>query len=48
MVRRRRELLIEPSTNLKDVACGMRAATASMSLLTGLYDRVSRVLSGRY
>jgi predicted MarR family transcription regulator len=48
MVSRRRELLINPSTNLKDVEAQLRAATAAMSLLTGLYDHVSRVLSGRF
>jgi predicted MarR family transcription regulator len=48
MVRRRRELLIDPSTNLKDVEAQLRAATASMSLLTGLDDHVPRVLSGRF
>jgi len=48
MVSRRLELLINPSTNLKDVEAQLRAATAAMSLLTGLYDHVSRVLSGRF
>jgi predicted MarR family transcription regulator len=48
MVERRRELLITPSHNLKDVEMQLRAATAAMSLLTGLYDHVSRVLSGRF
>ena len=48
MVQRRRELLIDPSANLKDVEAQLRAATAAMSLLTGLYDHVSRVLSGRF
>jgi len=48
MVNRRRELLINPSTNLKDVEAQLRAATAAMSLLTGLYDHVSRVLTGRF
>src|ERR1700674_997846 len=48
MVDRRRELLITPSRNLKDVEAQLRAATAAMSLLTGLYDHVSRVLTGRY
>jgi predicted MarR family transcription regulator len=48
MVGRRRELLINPSTNLKDVEAQLRAATAAMSLLTGLYDHVSRVLTGRF
>jgi predicted MarR family transcription regulator len=48
MVGRRRELLIDPSANLNDVEAQLRTATAAMSLLTGLYDHVSRVLSGRF
>ncbi len=43
-----KQLLINPSRNLKDVEAQLRAATAAMTLLTGLYDHASRVLTGRF
>jgi predicted MarR family transcription regulator len=47
LVALRRELLIGPSSNLTDIEAQLKAAASAMSLLTGLYDHVSRVLSGR-
>ena len=47
LVAMRRELLIGPSSNLSDIESQLKAASTAMSLLTGLYDHVSRVLSGR-
>jgi 2-polyprenyl-6-methoxyphenol hydroxylase-like FAD-dependent oxidoreductase len=43
----RREQLIAPSVNITDIEKQLKAATTAMSLLTGLYDHVSRVLAGR-
>lgn len=43
----RRELLIGPSSNLSDIESQLKSAATAMSLLTGLYDHMSRVLSGR-
>lgn len=48
LVALRRELLIGPSSNLSDIESQLKAAATAMSLLTGLYDHVSRVLSGRF
>ena len=42
-----REQLIAPSVNITDIEKQLKAATTAMSLLTGLYDHVSRVLAGR-
>lgn len=44
----RRELLIAPSGNIQDIEAQLKAATSAISLLTGLYDHVSRVLAGRH
>ena len=44
----RRELLIGPSGSINDIEAQLKSATNAMSLLTGLYDRVSRVLAGRF
>ena len=46
LVGTRRERLIAPSTNITDIEKQLKAATTAMSLLTGLYDHVSRVLAG--
>jgi predicted MarR family transcription regulator len=43
----RRERLIAPSANITDIEKRLKAATTAMTLLTGLYDHVSRVLAGR-
>jgi predicted MarR family transcription regulator len=43
----RRDHLIGPSANIANVDKQLEAATRAMSLLTGLYDNVSRVLAGR-
>ena len=43
----RRELLIGPSSNLSDIEAQLKSAATALSLLTGLYDHMSRVLSGR-
>jgi predicted MarR family transcription regulator len=48
LVAARRELLIGPSAGINDIEAQLKAATNAMSLLTGLYDRVSRVLAGRF
>jgi predicted MarR family transcription regulator len=48
LVALRRELLIGPSSNLSDIEAQLKAASTAMSLLTGLYDHVSRVLAGRF
>jgi predicted MarR family transcription regulator len=47
LVATRREQLIAPSANITDIEKQLKAATTAMSLLTGLYDHVSRVLAGR-
>jgi predicted MarR family transcription regulator len=47
LVATRRELLVGPSANITDIETQLRSATAAMSLLTGLYDHISRVLAGR-
>src|SRR3954468_6524229 len=46
MVDLRREHLIQPSKNIKDVDRHLKVATTALSLLTGLYDHVSRRLAG--
>lgn len=46
MVELRRQHLIQPSQNIKDVDRHLRVATTALSLLTGLYDHVSRRLAG--
>ncbi len=46
LVATRRERLIAPSVNITDIEKQLKAATTAMSLLTGLYDHVSRVLAG--
>ncbi len=46
MVALRREHLIQPSHNIKDIDRHLRVATTALSLLTGLYDHVSRRLAG--
>ncbi len=43
----RREHLIAPSANIADIEKQLKAATTALSLSTGLYDHVSRVLAGR-
>jgi predicted MarR family transcription regulator len=43
----RREQLIAPSANITDIEKQLKAATTAMSLLTGLYDHMSRLLAGR-
>jgi predicted MarR family transcription regulator len=43
----RRERLIAPSANITDIEKQLKAAVTAMTLLTGLYDHVSRVLAGR-
>ena len=48
LVAARRELLIGPSGSINDIEAQLKSATNAMSLLTGLYDRVSRVLAGRF
>jgi predicted MarR family transcription regulator len=48
LVAARRELLIGPSGSINDIEAQLNSATNAMSLLTGLYDRVSRVLAGRF
>ena len=47
LVTNRRDLLIAPSAHITDIEAQLRAATTAISLLTGLYDHVSRVLAGR-
>ncbi|WP_332767848.1 winged helix DNA-binding protein [Phenylobacterium sp.] len=47
IVANRRELLISPSSGITDVQAQLKAATDAMSLLTGLYDHASRMLTGR-
>jgi predicted MarR family transcription regulator len=47
LVTTRRERLIAPSANITDIEKQLKAATTAMTLLTGLYDHVSRVLAGR-
>jgi predicted MarR family transcription regulator len=47
LVATRRAQLIAPSANITDIEKQLKAATTAMSLLTGLYDHVSRVLAGR-
>ena len=47
LVATRRVQLIAPSTNIADIEKQLKAATMAMSLLTGLYDHVSRMLAGR-
>jgi hypothetical protein len=34
--------------SINDIEAQLKSATNAMSLLTGLYDRVSRVLAGRF
>ena len=46
LVTTRRERLIAPSANITDIQKQLKAATTAMTLLTGLYDHVSRVLAG--
>jgi len=48
LVAARRELLIGPSAGINDIEAQLKSAANAMSLLTGLYDRVSRVLAGRF
>jgi predicted MarR family transcription regulator len=48
LVALRRELLITPSSNLSDIEAQLKAAATALSLITGLYDHVSRVLAGRF
>lgn len=48
LVALRRELLIGPSSNLSDIEAQLKAASTALSLITGLYDHVSRVLVGRF
>ena len=43
----RRDHLIAPSASITDIEVQLQSATTAMSLLTGLYDHVSRVLAGR-
>ena len=43
----RRELLIGPSANISDIEAQLKSAATALSLLTGLYDHVSRVMAGR-
>jgi predicted MarR family transcription regulator len=45
LVTMRREHLIVPSANIADVEKQLKAATTALSLCTGLYDHVSRVLA---
>jgi predicted MarR family transcription regulator len=47
LVTTRRERLIAPSANINDIEKQLKAAVTAMTLLTGLYDHVSRVLAGR-
>jgi predicted MarR family transcription regulator len=47
LVATRRDHLIAPSANITDIEKQLKSATTAMSLLTGLYDHVSRVLAGR-
>jgi predicted MarR family transcription regulator len=47
LVATRRERLIAPSANIIDIEKQLESATTAMTLLTGLYDHVSRVLAGR-
>ena len=47
LIATRREQLIGPSANITDIEKQLKAATTAMSLLTGLYDHVSRVQAGR-
>jgi predicted MarR family transcription regulator len=48
VVSARKELLVETSSNITDINAQLKAATAAMSLLTGLYDHASRILAGRH
>lgn len=43
----RREHLIGPSANIAGIDKQLKAATTAISLFTGLYDNVSRILAGR-
>jgi predicted MarR family transcription regulator len=47
LVASRRELLIQPSLNLSNIEQQLKGAANSLSLLTGMYDHMSRVLAGR-
>ena len=47
LVASRRELLIQPSLDIPDIEGQLRTLTNALALLTGMYDRTSRVLSGR-
>ena len=42
----RREHLIQPSHNIRDIDRHLKVATTALSLLTGLYDHVSRLRAG--
>ncbi len=43
----RRELLIAPSADIPNIEEQLKAAERALSVLTGMYDHTSRVLSGR-
>jgi predicted MarR family transcription regulator len=47
LVATRRERLIAPGNNIAGIEKQLSAATTALSLLTGLYDHVSRALAGR-
>ena len=47
LVASRRELLIAPSSEIPNIEAQLKAAERALSLLTGMYDHTSRVLSGR-
>ena len=47
LVNSRRELLIAPSSNVPNMEAQLKAASAAIAVLTGMYDHTSRVLAGR-
>jgi predicted MarR family transcription regulator len=47
LVGSRRELLIAPSADIPNIEDQLKAAQRALSVLTGMYDHTSRVLSGR-
>ena len=47
LVASRRELLIAPSADIPNIEEQLKAAERALSVLTGMYDHTSRVLSGR-
>jgi len=47
LVASRRELLIAPSADVPNIEAQLKSASNALSLLTGMYDHISRVLAAR-